>query len=189
MSSDAVRAVDFDELPAPLKELLAPRVERLGYLGAFFTHAAHQPDALLHFHQFTEALKAVLPERTVEIVALTIAGETGNAYERVQHERLALKIGMDPAEVRALSQGTLHPFPSFSPAERAAHTLATCVTKRCGSGCEPAFLRLKRVVGDELAVACLLLAGRYVAHATIANVWGLKAPVESPFVDAGGARR
>jgi alkylhydroperoxidase family enzyme len=184
MSSDAVRPLGLVDLPAPLKELLEPRVARLGYLGAFFTHAAHQPDALLHFHQFTEALKAAVPERTVEIIALTIAGDTGNAYERVQHERLALKIGMDPGEVRALSHGTLHPFPSFSAAERAAHTLATCVTKRYGSGCEPAFLRLKRVVGDEEAVACLLLAGRYVAHATIANVWRLEPPADSPFAAA-----
>jgi alkylhydroperoxidase family enzyme len=184
MRSDAVQPLDLADLPSPLRERLAPRVDRLGYLGAFFTHAGHQPDALLHFYEFTEALKAALPERVVEIIALTIAGDTGNAYERIQHERLALKIGMDADEVRALSHGTLHAFPSFSPAERAAHTLATCVTRRFGSGCEPAFLRLKRVVGDEVAVACLLLAGRYVAHATVANVWRLELPVESPFAAA-----
>jgi alkylhydroperoxidase family enzyme len=181
MRSNAVQPLDLTDLPARLRERLQPRVDRLGYLGAFFTHAGHQPDALLHFYEFTEVLKAALPERTVEIIALTIAGDTGNAYERIQHERLAIRIGMDPNEVRALSHGTLHPFPSFSPAERAAHVLATCVTRRFGSGCEPAFLRLKRLVGDEEAVACLLLAGRYVAHATIANVWRLEVPVASPF--------
>lgn len=159
-------------------------MDRLGYLGAFFTHAGHQPTALLHFYEFTEALKAALPERTVEIVALTIAGDTGNAYERVQHERRAIEIGMEPEEVAALSHGTLHPFASFTPAERAAHALATCVTRSFGSGCEPAFLRLKRLVGEEQSVACLLLAGRYVAHATIANVWRLEAPVASPFAAA-----
>jgi alkylhydroperoxidase family enzyme len=183
MRSNAVEPVGLQDFPTALRERLAPRVERLGYLGDFFTHAAHQPDALLHFYDFTESLKAVIPERIVEIIALTVAADTDAEYERVQHERLALMIGMDAIEVQALAAGALHRFPSFSPAERAAHVLATCVTKRWGHGCGPAFLRLKRLIGEPVAVACLLLAGRYVAHATVANVWGLLAPVPSPFVD------
>jgi alkylhydroperoxidase family enzyme len=184
MSSDPFRPLDLDELPEELRGRLAPRVDRLGYLGSFFTHAGYQPAALMHFHDFTEALKEALPARMVEIVALTIAGDTGNAYERIQHERLALAIGMDREEVHALSHGRLNPFASFSTAERAAHALATCVTKHFGTGCGPAFLRLRRLVGDETAVACLLLTGRYVAHATIANTWALEVPVPSPFDDS-----
>ena len=42
-----VAPVPFEDLPEPLRGELAARVERLGYLGGFFSVAAHQPDPLL----------------------------------------------------------------------------------------------------------------------------------------------
>jgi hypothetical protein len=51
---------------------------------------------------FTESLKAALPDRLVEIVALTAASHADNAYERVQHERLALTGILMIDEVRGL---------------------------------------------------------------------------------------
>lgn len=64
-----VAPVPFEELPEPLRGELAARVERLGYLGGFFSVAAHQPDPLLHFNRFTESLKDGLPGRLSEVVA------------------------------------------------------------------------------------------------------------------------
>ena len=85
-----------------LRSRLKARVDRLGYLGEFFQVAAHQPEALAGFIAFTEALKEHLDWRLAEVIALTVATETGNAYERVQHERLALTLGMTESEVRGL---------------------------------------------------------------------------------------
>src|SRR6266851_551133 len=88
-----VTALDLDGLPDDLRRHLAPRVQRLGYLGDFFRYCGHQPAALLHFYQFTEALKEALPADLTETAALTVAATTGNAYEQAQHERLSKRLG------------------------------------------------------------------------------------------------
>ncbi|MEZ5075923.1 MAG: carboxymuconolactone decarboxylase family protein [Solirubrobacterales bacterium] len=172
--------IPFDQLPDGLREQLRPRVERLGYLGEFFQVAAHQPDALTHFAAFTESLKEALPDRLVEAVALTVASRTGNDYERVQHERLALALGVDRDEVSALVSGELD---GLDAATRAAAELAGEVCAARGGSCAAGYERLERRVGPEVAVGCLMLAGRYLAHATMANTWGLEPPVESPLDD------
>lgn len=178
--------IPFDELPEPLQETLRPRVERLGYLGEFFQVAAHQPDALARFVDFTEALKQALDWRLVEAIALTVAAETRNDYERVQHERLALKLGMDEAEVRALVDGTAAGAQRarFAPAELAAVGLAHEVVQARGRSCDVAYAELAALTGDVVAVGCLMMATRYLAHATMANTWDVRPPVPSP-LDVG----
>ncbi len=175
--------IQFDELPAELQMRLQARVERLGYLGEFFQVGAHQPAALAGFIDYTEALKDALPHRLVETIALTAATTTDNSYERVQHERLALKLGFSEAEVRALvdPSATLE---TFSPAERAAATLAREVCAARGAAC-PSYEELEALVGEDVAVGCLMTAVRYLAHATMANTWGLAPPVTSPIGGAG----
>lgn len=169
--------IPFEQLPDNLREQLRPRVERLGYLGEFFQVAAHQPVALSHFAAFTEALKDALPASLVEAIALTVAARTGNAYERVQHERLALKLGIPAADVRALVDGRLD---GLAAPERAAAELAAEVVTARGGSCAESYDRLAELVGSEVAVGCLMMAGRYLAHATMSNTWGLEPPVESP---------
>ena len=181
------RRITFVELPETLQTRLAPRVERLGYLGEFFQVAAHQPAALAGFIDFTEALKVALPARLVEVIALTAASATENEYERVQHERLALRIGMSPAEVAALVAG--HPSQAgLAEEERAAAELATAVVRAQGRSCGEAYERLAALCGEETAVACLMTATRYLAHATMANTWGLLAPVSSPLEETADVR-
>ncbi|MBS1888529.1 MAG: hypothetical protein JSU06_15215 [Actinobacteria bacterium] len=169
--------IPFEQLPADLREQLRPRVERLGYLGEFFQVAAHQPRALSAFAAFTEALKEAVPAPLTEAIALTVAARTGNAYERVQHERLALALGIEEATVRALVAGELD---RLEGAPRAAAELAAEVVDARGGSCEASYRRLQDLVGAEVAVGCLMIAGRYLAHATMSNTWGLEAPVESP---------
>src|SRR5512143_1851057 len=103
--SDRIPRLDMDQLPPPLAAALRPRVERLGYLGEFFQCAANVPDALLAFQQLTEALKAALPDRVTEVVALTVATRLGNDYERYQHERLCRTLGFDDGWIRAVEYG------------------------------------------------------------------------------------
>ena len=92
-----VTPLNLAEMPDDLREQLSPRVRRLGYLGGFFRYCGHQPDALLHFDQFTEALMKALPADLTETAALTIATAAGNEYERAQHERLASRLGFSDA--------------------------------------------------------------------------------------------
>jgi hypothetical protein len=176
----------LSQLPEALRERLAPRVERLGYLGEFFVRAAPQPVPLAHFFDWTESLKDELPFRIVEAVALTIASRTGNDYERVQHERLALAGGMTVEEITAIESGNLGGVDTLSDAEVAAAALSRCVIDGFGRGCNPALLRLSRCTDERTAVACLMMIGRYVAHATMSNVWGLRPPVASPLDERGG---
>ena len=95
-----VPRLSLKEMTPALQESLRPRVERLGYLGEFFQCAAHQPQALMSFMSFTEDLKQALPDNLTEVVALSVATLMGNAYERVQHERLSLKLGFSRDWVR-----------------------------------------------------------------------------------------
>jgi hypothetical protein len=172
--------IPFADLPRELRSQLRPRVDRLGYLGEFFQVAAHQPKALGHFIGFTEMLKLALPSRLVEVVALTVAADSGNAYERVQHERLALSVGLEEHEVRALVDGDDLDPTTFVATEIAAAELARAVTRARGRSCREEFERLEAVAPPDVAVACLMLASRYLAHATMANTWDLKPPVQSP---------
>ena len=174
----ATSRLSFEQLPTELQARLAARVQRLGYLGEFFQVGGHQPQALAGFIDYTEALKQALPDRLVEVIALTAATETGNAYERVQHERLALKLGFNEYEVRSLVTDGAS-LDAFSTVERVAIELARQVCAARGRAC-PAYDELERLVGEQVAVGCLMTAVRYLAHATMANTWGLAAPVPSP---------
>jgi alkylhydroperoxidase family enzyme len=177
---DETPRIGYDDLPRVLRERLRPRVERLGYLGEFFQVAAHQPEALAGFIDYTEALKDAVDWRLVEAIALTIASMTANDYERVQHERFALRLGMSIDEVRALTAGDAA---RFAPTERAAVRLAHDVVLAGGRGCPDAYRELVTLAGPAVAVGCLMTAVRYLAHATMANTWEVRAPVASP-VDA-----
>jgi alkylhydroperoxidase family enzyme len=172
----------YEELEPELRALLAPRVERLGYLGEFFAVAGQQPEALADFHRFTESLKAALPWRLTEVIALTVAALTDNAYERVQHERLALNLGMDRATVAALARGEAD-HADLDDAERAAAKLARAMVESVGRDAGAALDDLARHTSEAQAIACALMAGRYLAHAAISNAFRLHPPVASPLAE------
>jgi alkylhydroperoxidase family enzyme len=176
----------YEELEPELRALLAPRVERLGYLGEFFAVAGQQPDALAHFHRFTDSLKAALPWRLTEVIALTVAALADNAYERVQHERLALTLGMDRASVAALARGDADDA-DLDDAERAAARVARAMAESVGRDADSALDALALHTDEPTAIACALMAGRYLAHAAISNAFGLRPPVASPLAEAARA--
>ena len=191
--------IAFDDLPAPLAEALRPRVERLGSLGEFFQVAAHQPDALGHFVAFTEAAKGGLPDRLVEVVALTAAAWAGNRYERHQHERLAVALGFGVPWVRtilarAAAIGTPAAGapaadiasdiePELEPDERAVQDLVLAALHAQplarGPEVDTALAVVVARLGPELAMAVLLLLGRFLAHAVVVNACAIEPPVGS----------
>ena len=178
--SALIPRLSMRELDPDLAKLLRPKVDRLNYLGEFFQCTGHQPRALIAFHTLTEDLKKALPDNLTEVVALSIATKMNNAYERVQHERLSLKLGLSEAwicEVNSLSskrEGTL------SETEVVVQKLALAVVERGGHNTAGELEAVVKAIGHEQGIAVLMLIGRYVMHGMIANSLGLKPPVSSP---------
>jgi alkylhydroperoxidase family enzyme len=175
--SSAIRPLDFDELPPTLREALRPRYERLGYLGDFFRHAAHQPDALCAFNTFTETLRAELPHDLSSVVALTVSRRTGNRYEQHQHERLAAGHGFEVpwiADVLRLEPASAA---SLTEEQRAVQRLCIAMTQDFGRDAAPLVAPVVSCLGEREAVGVLLLASRYLAHAAVSNALLLAPPV------------
>lgn len=168
-----VPVVGVHELPEPLAERLAPRMQRLGYLGAFFAYAAHQPDALAGFIDFTESLKKALRVDLAEVVALSVAGALHNDYELAQHKRLAARFEFTEDWVGAVLDGR----PDVLDAtQTAVRELTSAVLANGGHGARAPFERVVNLLGPADGVAVLLLISRYVAHAHIANTLELTDP-------------
>jgi alkylhydroperoxidase family enzyme len=178
----AIPRIEYDELPPGLRALLAPRVERLGYLGEFFKVGAHQPDALGAFVTFTETAKAGLPKAVVETIALTVAVSTGNAYERNQHERLSVRLGLGRDWVDAVER--LAPdAAAIGPAEAAVQAYVLAALADHGRGTADTLAEVTKLLGAAGAVGVMMVVGRYLVHGLVVNGLGLAPPVPSIFED------
>jgi alkylhydroperoxidase family enzyme len=182
--SALIPRLSFPELDPQLAEVLRPKVERLNYLGEFFQCTGHQPQAMISFHKLTEDLKAALPDNLTELIALTIAAKMKNAYERVQHERLALKLGFNEAWVREVISLEAKDAGKLSPEELSVQRFVVAVLERDGHNTTGEFESVIEALGYKDAVAVLMLIGRYVMHALIANCLALNPPVTSPLGSA-----
>ena|ERR1051326_6871734 len=169
-----------DEMAPELAAMLRPRVERLGYLGEFFRYTAHQPQALMSFLGFTEDLKKALPNNLTELVALTVAAFMSNAYERVQHERLSLKLGLSKAWIREALAIRPEAAVNMSAEEIDVQKLVLAVLERKGHNTQRELEVAIRAIGHQQAIAVLMLIGRYTTHALIVNSLALAPPVKSP---------
>lgn len=168
------------EMPGDLAAYLHPRVDRLGYLGEFFRYAAHQPKALMSFLNFTEELKGALPSNLTEVVALSVAQLMENSYERVQHERLSLKLGFGERWIQeVLSLGT-EGNATLSSQETGVQRLVIAVVTRKGRHCDSELELVAQTIGPAMTIAILMLIGRYLTHALIVNALELAPPVPSP---------
>ena len=175
-----VPLIGIGELDPAVRQRLQSKIDRLGYLGGFFQVTAHQPEALAAFIDYTDATKRALPDDLAEIVALTVATSTGNAYERHQHERLAVKLGLGEEWVAAVEQ--LDPdIADLTPPQRDTQRWVLAVLEDHGRNTSRELDSLVRGLGPKDAVAVALMCGRYVAHATIANSFAIQPPVPSIF--------
>ena len=180
--SELIPRLSFSELDPQLAELLRPKAERLNYLGEFFQCTGHQPRALISFYTLTEDLKEALPDNLTELVALTVAVKMNNAYERVQHERLSLKLRFSEAWVREVISLKTIRGGQLSETELLVQQLTMAVLERHGLDTEAELEKVIKAIGHKEAIAVLMLIGRYVMHALIANCLALIPPVSSPLV-------
>lgn len=178
--SRLIPRLSMAELDPQLAEMLRPKVERLKYLGEFFQCTGHQPAALMSFYKLTEDLKEALPDNLTELVALSSATFMDNAYERVQHERLSLKLGFKESWVREVLRLAPDESGELSMNEMLVQTLTLAVLERRGHNTSAELGAVVEAIGHKQAVAVLLLIGRYVMHALIANCLALEPPVTSP---------
>lgn len=183
VSDEAIPRLEMDQFPEELQDRLRARVKRLGYLGEFFKCGAHQPKALAAFIDFTEAGKTGLPPRQVELIALTVAGWSGNAYERNQHERLSVRLGFGRDWVQAVDALKPEGNDALSAEERQLQRLVLTVLAERGHGAGPAFEAYTKAHGAEAGIAALMIIGRYVVHGLIVNTLDLTPPVPSIFED------
>lgn len=178
--------LDVDSLTPELTEVLGPRIERLGYLGAFFRAGAHQPRALLAFNELTEALKAALPADLTELVALRVASHLGNTYERNQHEQLAHRQGRPTAWIAAAEQRPGHDRGALdTPTQQAVASLVDALLRDAGHDVDLELQEVTEHLGPADTMAVLLLVGRYLAHATISNALRFESPVPPVVVGPG----
>lgn len=181
--SSSIPRISREELPDELAAFLKPRVERLGYLGEFFQCTAHQPEALLSFLEFTEHLKHALPGNLTEVVSLTIAKLMDNAYERVQHERLSLKLGYSEQWIRGILRVTPDAVPELSEQEREVQRFTIALVERNGHNTGAELETVISLIGAANTIAVLMLVGRYLSHALIVNTLKLAPPVSSPLAE------
>jgi alkylhydroperoxidase family enzyme len=110
------------------------------------------------------------------VVALTVAATLDNDYELDQHLRLCRARGLEEAWIATvLAEGT-----AGTGELTATEVVVARLARTCARGGDGA-LELAALVADqgpETAVAVLLLAGRYVAHATVSRAFGLRSPID-----------
>ncbi|MBI0376549.1 hypothetical protein JBE27_09750 [Streptomyces albiflaviniger] len=157
------------ELPAGLKNRLAERVDRLGYINGFLAVGLHQPGAVLALLEMTERLKAALDPGHVLIVALATHHALGNAYELAQYLDVARGHGMGEAWIHA-AQGSA--VGGLSPTEEAVRGLTLTVV--FASPPTPALTEAGRHLDDRALVAVVHLAARFVATSRISHALSLR---------------
>ena len=180
--STKIPRLQLGDLRADLKQYLYDtKFKRLGYLGEFFQVTANNPEVLMSFMQFTDALGTALPKNLTEVGALTVAGWMENAYERNQHERLCEKLGHSRAWIAAINRLRPDEASELSPAERAVQRYIMAALERRGIGVEQELAAMLEHVSPAQAMAIAMLAGRNVCHALVVNTLGLRPPVVSIF--------
>jgi hypothetical protein len=98
-----------------------------------------------------------------------------NEYERVQHERLVLKVGFAQSWLEVVCIGAAG-HRTLSADEQLIQQLAISATSRGGRSCGPELDAVIHAIGPRQALAVLMLVGRYVCHALIANALALAPP-------------
>ncbi len=182
--NDGIPRLGHDALEPALREFLKPTVDRLGYLGEFFQVAGHVSGAVPAFMQYTAAVKAPLADAHNEVLALTVCHMLEADYERIQHERLARRLGFSLDWIAAAAGRPGAHASQLKDDERALQALAQAVVASQGLRCGPELDAVVRLLGPSKAVAALLQIARFVGIAQLCNALALELPVASVFDEA-----
>ena len=178
---DGIPRLGLEAVDPAVRDLLKPTVERLGYFGEFFQVAAHVPGAIPAFMQYTGAVKAPLGDAHNEVLALTVCGALEADYERIQHERLAKRLGFPLDWIAAASGRAGSHASALKDDERKLQALALAMVSTHGLRCGDELRAVVDALGPEKAVAALLQVSRFVTIALMCNALSLTLPVASVF--------
>lgn len=179
MTAPPISRLAYEKVEPSLRPVLEPIVDRLGYFGEFFQYAAHAPDVLSGFMAYTAAIKAALTDRINELIALTVCTALDCAYERVQHERLALRLGFDRAWIAALvGSGDVS---ALDDADRAVRALALAVAARDERAGRSALAAVATEFGEAAAIGMLFQITRFMTICSIGRLLDIALPVGSIF--------
>ena len=137
---------------------------------------------MLSFYEFFENSKKGLPKRLVELIPLSISTKVGNDYERIQHERLSVRLGFSRKGIRNRGPRSRRD----REAERirtGGSTLVIAMVDRFGQGVEAELDAALDEIGHVQTVGVMMVVGRYVTHDLFVNTLALKPPVPSIFED------
>lgn len=169
------------ELAASLQQELQPVVDRLGYFGEFFQVFGQVPSAMETFMGYTRSVKAPLSDAENELLALTVCASLGADYERIQHERLCVKLGIGLDWIAAASGRAGHDPSWLSESEQGLRRLALAIVERHGKNCQDEISACVSAIGQIKTKAALLQITRFTAIATLCNCDQLALPVPSVF--------
>jgi hypothetical protein len=185
-TTDAITSTKFprinrESLAEPLASELAAIEKRLGYLNEIFLLQGHVPASISAFLAYTQSVKAPLTDRLNQLVALTACSALDAPAELIQHERLAVRLGMSKefvatAEGRPGSDGT-----ALTLQEHQVRQVVLQVIANLGRGSEPALAALSQTLGAEQAMAVLLQTTRFLLVAVLYRTFSLTVPVASIF--------
>ncbi|MEY4175976.1 MAG: hypothetical protein RI900_3141 [Actinomycetota bacterium] len=174
---------DLDAQQAALRDRIAggpraggafPISHEDGSLNGPFGLMLHAPAVGAALSALGEAIRfgSSLDGRTREIAILTVGAVRGSSYEVWAHERVALAMGFDDAEVRSLVEGDWSPTgPRDALVREVALTLAE------GSPVSPdTTAELIAELGEAGAVELVALVGYYLTLAQLMTVFGIEAP-------------
>jgi len=178
---DGIPRLALDAVDPAVRDLLKPTVERLGYFGEFFQVAAHVPGAIPAFMQYTGAVKAPLADAHNEVLALTVCGALEADYERIQHERLAKRLGFSLDWIAAASGRAGSHASALAEDERKLQALALAMVSTHGLRCRDELRAVVDALGPQKAVAAVLQVSRFVTIALVCNALSLTLPVASVF--------
>lgn len=184
-----------DGLPRPPWECFDPAdaravqpiVERLGYLGEFFQVLANVPGATPAFLDYAKLLKGALGDRRTELIALAVCGALEASYERIQHERLAQRLGLGLDWIAAASLRPQANPAALDAADQRVLALAVAVAGARWDDARHCCAELARHDGAAVATAALVQATRYVSIASLCHTLQLTLPVGSLFASADNA--
>lgn len=181
MSTDGLKRLTLDDIEASLRADLEPTVARLGYFGEFFQVFSAVPGAVQGFMAYTKAVKSPLADSENEVLALAVCTALGDSYERIQHERLSLKLGLDLNWIAAAEGRDGADMSLLNSNETALRTLALAVLTQFGKECQHHIADAAAVIGPQKTVAALLQITRFMSIATLCNALALSLPVHSVF--------
>jgi len=140
---------------------------------------ANSPNAFRPFVLFADALlnRAALPRSVMEVVILWLAQHHRAPYEWEEHEPMALRAGLRPAQIDALRTGAL-PADLFDDGDRLAVDVARALTERGDVPPELWSAAVERW-GDAAALDLVLTVGWWGGLVlSVVRALGLTSPTE-----------